>query len=318
MKCRGVFDYMKLSFVIPIYNSEKTITDVVLSLIDAVKTLQYEYEIILVNDGSRDNSYGICQNLSIQLNEVKAFTLTRNFGQACALMAGFSQADGDYIICLDDDLQTPPSEFPKLLNTLIAGNYDLVYGFYLKKKHSAFRNIGAGLNEFMQNRVIKMPKDLHTSSYFAVKREIVTAVVEYKQPYPYLPGLFYRVTHNICSIPIEHHSRQIGKSGYNLKKLINLWKNGLLNFSYITLKLATVAGLMFLMVSVILLVVSIIQNAWNRALIILTFLFFIGGVQLLSIGLLGEYIGRMYMGINGTPQYVISSQQIQQKERNLK
>ena len=296
----------KLSFIIPVYNSEKTIAEVVHEIMECVESLEYEYEIILVNDKSQDGSEKICKGLSQSFDQVKVFSLTRNFGQACALMAGLGQSEGDYILCLDDDLQTPPSEFPKLLNTLLAGNYDLVYGYYEHKEHNKFRNFGSLFNKIMQHRVIKMPKELHTSSYFAARKEIVEAVIGYDQPYPYLPGLFYRVTHNICSIPIRHQPRKAGKSGYTFKKLLKLWENGLINFSYIPLKIPLIFGASFLIVFLVLFLAVVILNLWsNLLLLIFLFMSLSNGIQFLSIGFMGEYIGRMFMGINGAPQYVI-------------
>lgn len=304
----------KISFVIPVYNSENTIENVVNRILATIKTFenQYNFEIILVNDGSKDKSYSVCQDIGKKEPQIKTYNLTRNFGQACAIMAGLNLAEGDYIICLDDDLQTPPEEFPKLLDVLIEKNYDLVYGFYIQKQHSRFRNFGAYINQKMQNMVLQTPHNLHSSSYFVTRKNIVKTVVQYNQPYPYLPGLFFRVTKNICSIPINHEIRKDGKSGYTIKKLLKLWSDGFINFSFSPLRFSTYIGAFLLLVSIALAIFFFILNYYNfnenyiLEIIIILMIFF-GGIQLFSIGLLGEYIGRMFMGLNGTPQYVLSS-----------
>ncbi|MFZ5973879.1 MAG: glycosyltransferase family 2 protein [Bacillota bacterium] len=302
----------KLSFVIPVYNSEKTIglvAEKICSVAEALETA-YDFEIILVNDGSSDNSYEVCRRLASENSHVTAIGFSKNFGQANAIMAGLRQVTGDYIVCLDDDLQTPPEEVPQMLQKLVAENYDLVYGHYVNKKHNFFRNVGTRVNAFMQTVMLGKPKHIATSSFFIARRFAVNEVAKYDKPFPYIPGLFLQVTRNVGNIAVRHESRKVGKSGYTFKKLILLWLNGFTNFSVKPLRWATLAGVIFAFFALILMVIVLIRSmsepssvaGWSSTIISVLFL---GGVQLLSIGLLGEYIGRIYLSVNKTPQYVV-------------
>lgn len=302
----------KLSFLVPVYNSSATIAAVVEEIRKAVLTLEkpYAYEIILIDDGSRDGVFEICRSLAAQDPSVRPYRLSRNFGQANALMAGINQMDGDYLICLDDDLQTPPSEFPRLFSTLIQGGYDIVYGYYKKKMHSAFRNMGTKANALMQKMVLNTDDSIHTSSYFVARRFAVDIVRQYDKPFPYLPGLFLQVTGNVTCVPIRHKARAEGRSGYNITKLLSLWLNGFTNFSIKPLRIASFLGIgiaccsfVFILVIFIQKLMNIdIQPGWTSTIILILF---IGGIQLFSIGMLGEYVGRIYLSVNKTPQYVI-------------
>lgn len=311
----------KISFLIPVYNSEKTIGLVVERIVNTMKELENEccYEIVLVDDGSRDNVYSVCCRLSAEMPFVRAFKLSRNFGQANALMAGINQITGDYLVCLDDDLQTPPEEIPHLYKTLKDGGFDVVYGYYEHKQHSAFRNFGTRLNGMMQTFILNKPAGINTSSYFIAKRYLVDVVKEYDKPFPYLPGLFLQVTSSVASIPIHHEERSIGRSGYGIVKLLELWLNGFTNFSVKPLRLASFMGFIIAFCAFIMMIVLFIskltgfdiQEGWTSTVIIILF---VGGVQLLSVGLLGEYIGRIYLSVNQTPQFVIKENSEQRQD----
>ncbi|MFT8887964.1 MAG: glycosyltransferase family 2 protein [Ethanoligenens sp.] len=302
----------KISFLVPVYNSKPTIEMVVRRIAAAVHTLEtpVDFEIVLVDDGSRDGVYDVCRALAVELPYVRPFQLARNFGQANALMAGLNQITGDYVVCLDDDLQTPPEEFIKLYHTMQSGGFDVVYGYYEHKKHSAFRNFGTSLNESMQTFILNKPCNIHTSSYFIAKRYVVDIVKQYDKPFPYLPGLFLLMTGSVASVPIHHDARHEGRSGYGLVKLLELWLNGFTNFSVKPLRIASFAGTIIALVAFVMMIVLFIlklsgqdiQMGWTSTIVILLF---IGGVQLLSVGILGEYIGRIYLSVNQTPQYVI-------------
>jgi len=302
----------KLSFVIPVYNSEKTVGLVVERICAMVGALEtaYDFEIILVNDGSKDDSYEVCRQLVRQNEHVKALDFSKNFGQANAIMAGLRQVTGDFVVCLDDDLQTPPEEVPQMLQKLILGKYDLVYGHYANKKHNFFRNFGTRVNAFMQTVMLGKPKHIATSSFFVARSFVVREVAKYDKPFPYIPGLFLQVTRNVGNIVVRHDTRKVGKSGYTIKKLLLLWLNGFTNFSVKPLRWATILGSLFAFVALVLMLFVLIRSitvpssvaGWSSTIISVLFL---GGVQLLSIGLLGEYIGRIYLSINKTPQYVV-------------
>lgn len=298
---------MKCSVVIPVYNSEASIERVVEEVLAEVS---YEVEIVLVNDSSKDKSEKKCKALCGKFNQVKFLNLSKNFGQHNAIMAGLSVVDGDLIVCMDDDLQTPPQEVNKLIDTLIEQDYDVVYGNYGEKKHSVFRNWGSRVNDKMANYMLGKPKEIQITSFFAMRRYIAEEIKNYRYSFPYLGGLIFRTTNKIGKVDVHHESRKEGKSNYNFKKLIGLWFNGFINFSVTPLRLTSLIGTFFSGAGFLYLIVIIIKKLINPGIamgwtsIMATVIFF-GGIQLISIGLIGEYIGRLYLNINEKPQYVI-------------
>lgn len=301
---------MKLiSFIIPCYRSELTISNVV-SEINATmdKLLDYNHEIILVNDCSPDNTFETIEKLCAEHDNITGIDLARNFGQHSALMAGIREAKGDYIICLDDDGQTPADEAGKLIDALEEGA-DAVYARYAHKKHSIFRNFGTFMNEKMAQYLLGKPKDLYVSSYFAVRRFVALDMTRYENAYPYVIGLVLRATKRIVNVDVNHRNREVGTSGYNFKKLINLWINGFTAFSVKPLRIATGMGaiLAFLgfaygIYTVIKYFVVDVPMGFSSLMSVLVFM---GGMIMLMLGMVGEYIGRMYISMNNSPQYVI-------------
>ena len=301
---------MKLvSFFIPCYCSEKTIASVLDEIRGAMQGLpQYAYEVILVNDGSPDNTFETLRALASSDCHVTAIDLARNFGQQSAIMAGLSHSSGDYVVCLDDDGQTPADEVGKLLQKLEEG-YDVVYASYEHKQHSWFRNWGSRVNSKMTEIMLGKPRNLALTSYFAVKRFIVLEMLKYKHSFPYSEGLVLRSTRRICNVPVHHRQRQEGKSGYTLGNLIALWMNGFTSFSVKPLRLATYLGassalLGFLYAIVIVIkhfVDSSIPEGWSSTMALQLVM---GGIILVVLGLIGEYIGRIYICINASPQFV--------------
>ena len=300
-----------ISFVIPVYNSEKTISEVVHRICSTMKAFSSpcDFEIILINDGSRDSAFEKCCQLGREIPNVRPYSLSKNFGQSNAIMAGFNMVRGDYVVCLDDDLQTIPEEFPKLYRKLLEG-YDVVFGYYEHKQHSAFRNFGTWLNGRMQQFILKKPVGLHTSTYFIVRRYVVDNMIQYNKPFPYVEGLLLLMTGSIASIPIDHAKRRYGKSGYSFSKLVDLWFNGFTNFSVRPLRVVSLLGGIFSVCAFIMMIIFLISKllnvneptGWTSTIVVVLF---IGGVQLLSLGLLGEYIGRIYLSVNQTPQFVL-------------
>ena len=235
----------KISFVIPCYRSENTLEHVVSDIEVTMKQTEmataYTFEIILINDCSPDHTLEVIRKLCAEKEFVKGIAFSRNFGQHAALMAGLRQANGDYVVCLDDDGQTPAEEVNKLLAKLEEG-FDAVYAKYENKKHSSFRNMGSKVNELMTRIMLGKPKELYVSSYFAVKRFIVEDMIRYENSYPYVIGLVLRATKNITNVVVNHREREEGTSGYTLKKLLALWFNGFTAFSVIPLRIATCIG----------------------------------------------------------------------------
>ena len=299
-----------ISFVIPCYRSSQTISGVIEEIDRTMKSLTaYSYEIVLVNDNSPDNTYEVICELCAERKDICGINLAKNFGQHAALMAGFHYAHGEIVVCLDDDGQTPADEVGKLLSKIEEG-YDAVYAKYVHKQHSGFRNFGSKINELMTRVMLGKPKELYLSSYFAVKRFIVDEMIRYTNPYPYVIGLVLRTTRNIANVEVEHREREIGTSGYTIGKLLGLWFNGFTAFSIKPLRIATSVGCMTAVVGFLYGIYTIIKKFVNPTVPIgfsamMAALVFLGGMIMLMLGLIGEYIGRIYISLNNSPQYVI-------------
>ena len=302
---------MKLvSFVIPCYRSAATVSAVVEEINSTMAALpNYDHEIILVNDCSPDNTFSVIEGLARADKRITAVDLAKNFGQHAAIMAGLHHSRGDYIVCLDDDGQTPADEVGKLLAKLEEG-YDVVYASYgHHKQHSFFRNFGSWLNGKMTEIMLGKPKELSLTSYFAAQRFIIDEMLRYEHCFPYVMGLVLRSKKNICNVPVNHRQRQEGHSGYTLSKLLNLWMNGFTSFSIKPLRLATYIGCLTAFIGFIYAIVIVIRYftvhmapmGWSSTTALLLIL---GGIILLVLGLVGEYVGRIFMCVNASPQYV--------------
>ncbi len=300
----------KVSFVIPCYRSEHTLPHVVAEIEEKMKTLpRYEYDIFLVNDCSPDNTFAVIKKLCGEHDNIKGISFAKNFGQHSALMAGLRYSDGDYVICLDDDGQTPADEADKLLEKLEEG-YDAVYARYDHKQHTAFRNFGSKVNELMTRIMLGKPASLYVSSYFAVKRFVVDDMIRYENSYPYVIGLVLRATGNITNVMVNHREREEGTSGYTLKKLLGLWFNGFTAFSVKPLRIATGIGAVSAVAGFLYGIYTIIKRFVNPNVPLgfssmMSALVFFGGMIMILLGLIGEYIGRIYISLNNSPQYVI-------------
>lgn len=308
-----------ISFVIPCYRSEHTITAVVDEVRHTMPALpQYDYEIVLVNDCSPDNTFSVISGLAENDERITAVDLAKNFGQHAALMAGFHHCAGDIIVCLDDDGQTPANEVGKLLYKLEEG-YDVVYASYESKQHSSFRNWGTKLNNKMTEIMLGKPKELQIPSYLAARRFIIEEMLSYTHCYPYVDGLILRTTRNICNVPVDHRAREEGESGYTLAKLIGLWMNGFTSFSVKPLRLASYFGAFTALAGFIYAIVIIIKKfvdssvplGWSSTMALQLVL---GGIILLVLGISGEYIGRIYMCMNNAPQFVV--RKLVKKDKN--
>lgn len=299
-----------VSFVIPCYRSEQTIGKVVEEINRTMAVMeQYRHEIILVNDASPDATFRVIQELCERQKNVCGVNLARNFGQHAALMAGFGYAKGDIVVCLDDDGQTPADEVGKLLAEVEAGT-DVVYARYAHKQHSGFRNLGSKINELMTRVMLGKPKELYISSYFAAKRFVVEEILRYENPFPYVIGLVLRATKNITNVDVEHRERMSGTSGYTLGKLFGLWFNGFTAFSIKPLRIATVIGVISACCGFLYGIYTVIKKLINPAVpvgfsALMAAMVFLGGVILLMLGIIGEYLGRIYISMNNSPQYVI-------------
>tara|TARA_B100001750_G_scaffold243756_1_gene259641 strand:- start:41 stop:967 length:927 start_codon:yes stop_codon:yes gene_type:complete len=300
----------RISIIIPVYNGELSIAKLVNTLISELKN-NYDLEIILVNDNSKDNSEKECIKLYNNNNNlVKFFSLAKNVGEHNAVMAGLNHISGDYAVIMDDDFQNPISEVKKLISFAIENSFDVVYTFYRNKKHSLFRNFGSWFNGKVANLMLKKPKDLYLSSFKIMNNYIVKEIIKYDLPYPYIDGLILQSTDNIGKIEVEHRSRKSGESGYTLKKLISLWLNMFTNFSILPLRFSIIIGFFFAIIGFIIGIQTVIEKIMNPnlpvgypTLIVVIAIF--SGIQLIAIGTIGEYIGRIFMAQNKKPQYSI-------------
>lgn len=311
---------MLYSVIIPCYKSSQTIEHVVnMTRDEMVRLGRGNVEFVLVNDCSPDGGKTIAKlrEMAEKCKDVKVIDLAKNSGQHNALMAALRHADGDIIIGMDDDGQTHPSQLCKLFAALEEG-YDLVYGYYPDKKHNWFRNLGSRFNDLTVNAMIKKPKEVRTSSYFLVRKFVRDYSIQYEGSYTYLLGLFMRCTQNIKSVPIQHFEREAGESGYTLGQLIRLWSS-IIGFSVIPLRVASVAGFFFagvgilaaIVVFIMKLVIPDMSMGWPSLMCAISFFF---GLNFMFLGMIGEYLGRMFLGMNREPQYVIKATYNVEKE----
>ncbi len=303
----------KISFVIPCYNSTNTIEEVVSEIKEVMEgpMSEYDHEIILVNDGSPDGTtYGTIKDIVGKYEHITGLNLARNFGQPSAVMAGLNQVTGDYVVCGDDDGQTPFDELPKLFRKIKEG-YDLVEAKYaVREKRSMFRKIGTLMNEGMATWLIAKPKGLELTTYWVVRKFIVDQMITYSNPYPYLGGLMLRNTQNACNVDVTHRERKRGKSGYNFRRMIELWINGFTSFSVKPLRLMSIIGMIVAFLGFIYGIITIIKKileptmaaGYSSLMAVNLFMF---GVLFFFMGLMGEYVGRIYISLNKSPQFVI-------------
>lgn len=301
-----------VSIVIPVYNGADTIEPLVTELERRLVPL-FALEIILVNDASPDRSLMAC--LAAQKRArcpVHVLDLSRNFGEHNAVMAGLHRARGDQVVIMDDDFQNPPEEVMKLIAKAQEG-HDVVYTRYASKKHARWRNLGSRFNNAMATMMLKKPHDLYLSSFKALSAFTVQQIIRYDGPYPYIDGLILRTTRRIGVIEVAHADRRSGRSNYTLTKLVRLWLNMFTNFSILPLRVATLLGLACSVLGLLFGIVVVVEWWQNPQLPIgwasITFLLVMfSGVQLILIGIVGEYVGRIFMMKNAAPQFIVRSE----------
>jgi glycosyltransferase involved in cell wall biosynthesis len=295
-----------LSIVIPVYRGAATIR----TLVEALAALQPEggIEIVLVNDGSPDNSGEICRDL-VRVTPVPVVYIehTRNFGEHNAVMTGLRHARGAYVITMDDDLQNPPDEVTRLYDHARLGGWDVVYTRYSEKQHAAWRNLGSRFANWVADRLLDKPRGLYLSSFRCMAAPVVRSVMRYRGPYPYVDGLIIQVTQRICSIEVAHLPRAEGRSNYTLRRLVLLWLNLATSFSLAPLRLAVFAGAAMAAVGMAGAVATIAEALYTRATpsgwaSTMTAIMLVGGVQSMILGIMGEYVGRTFLSANGKPQ----------------
>ncbi len=295
------------SVVVPVYRSEKTLIELITRLKKVFNGITQNYEIIMIEDSGGDGSWEIMKKLHIEDSRIKIIQLMNNFGQHNTIMCGLHYAQGEYVITMDDDLQNPPEEIPKLISKIGEG-YDIVYGEYISKQHNTFRNFGSLMIQFVYKKVFKLSHN--PTALRIVKREIIQSILRYDKNYVFLDGLLAWCTKNIGYTPVVHEKRSGGKSGYSLRKLVALSLNMITNFSIFPLQLATILGLLFAILGFLMGLFFLYRKIFYgvpvegyTSLIIAITVF--SGIQLLTLGLIGEYLGRIHLNINAKPQYII-------------
>ena len=301
---------MLISIAIPCYNSSKTLPTVVEEIKNTfAENSAYDYEIVLVNDNSPDNTFEVIQKLCQQDPKIVGVDLSKNYGQSSAQMAAVNYIKGDIAVFMDDDGQHPPAELFKLVKEVENGN-DLVYACFPDKKHSAFKRITSNINSKLLEATNRKPKDIKITSYFALSKLSIDGLKKYKSPYPSICGYLLQVTRRIVNVEIQHRERLAGTSNYNLKKLLRLWLQGFTNFSIAPLRFASMLGLVFAIVGFCAMIYYIIcrlvlPNVAVGFTSIVSIMLIIGGLIMLMLGIIGEYIGRIYILLSNMPQYEV-------------
>lgn len=300
----------RISVVVPVYNGAATVPRLIEEL-DKQLRPQNDLELILVNDGStRDNSDEVCEAAAKHHDWIVYLELSKNFGEHNAVMAGLNHVTGDFVVIMDDDLQNPPHEVIRLVDELDRGGHDVVFSYYKKKQHSVDRNLGSAFNNLVASYVLKKPRDLYLSSFKAIRRSLVKQIVKYDGPFPYIDGLILRNTQRWGRLEVEHDSREVGRSNYSLAKLVGLWLNMFTNFSILPLRAASLIGLILATLSGVAAIAVVIERIVNPELptgwaSVIVAILFMSSVQLLAIGLMGEYLGRVLLKLNHIPQFVV-------------
>ncbi len=305
---------MDLSIVIPVYNSERIVPELARRIVDAVATqrLARDYELILVNDASPDRSWQMIEQACDTYPAVRGINLRINTGQHNAIMAGLRAASGTVIVVMDDDLQHAPEDIGKLTAKIAEGR-DLCYAAFRQPQHAAWKTAGSAFRDLTIRALLRVPRGIRISSFKAMTADIAREITRYEGPFPYVDGLALMVTRNVANVDLEHHPRLDGRGHYSLRQSVSLWAKVAMNFSVLPLRVASWLGLGFAALGFLFAVYLIVQQllfqripvpGWASLVIAILI---VGGVQLLALGAIGEYLGRAYLHMTAKPQYVIKS-----------
>lgn len=298
-----------LSIVVPVYNGAASVGE----LVHALEALDIPggHEIVLVNDGSPDNSREVC----VELVKTAKIPVTlvdhaRNYGEHNAVMTGLRHARGKWVINMDDDLQNPPSEVVRLLTFAQENKFEVVYTYYDEKQHAGWRNLGSQFTNWCATQLLDKPKDLYLSSFRCMSAFLVGRILDYHGPFPYIDGLILQITRDIGRLKVQHLPRAIGRSNYTIRRLVRLWLNMFVNFSVMPLRLATVTGMVLAGIGLLGVIAVFIEAlirrdtppGWGS---LMAAVLFLSGMQLMILGIFGEYLGRIYLTLNRKPQATV-------------
>jgi glycosyltransferase involved in cell wall biosynthesis len=302
-----------LSIVVPVYRSASILPELAEQIASAMEAeaMASAFELILVNDASPDESWNVICTLASRYDFIRGINLRSNAGQHNATMAGLNHVRGTFVVIMDDDLQHPPSAIGGMLRALEPG-FDVCYTRYVNRQHPLWKRAGSRFNDLVATLLLDKPRGLYLSSMKAMRREISDEVIKYDGPYAYVDGLILNVTRSITTMDIEHQRRRDGESNYNMRRLVSLWLKMATSFSIFPLRIATYLGFVISGLSIAMMAFVVIAKLLHPELspgwasLIATILF-VGGVQTLCIGMVGEYLGRTYLKLNGKQQFIVRS-----------
>lgn len=311
----------RISIVVPVYNSEDSLPILFEQISKALDGL-YDYEIIAVNDCSSDKSLDVLLELCGGNSMLHVVELSRNSGQENAILAGFSRIQYEYVVCLDDDLQHDPADIPKMIEVLIQDKLDLVFARFVETGSGSLRRFGTWMNDVMMNLSIKKPRGLALSSFLVMRRFVADKAAEFTGPHPYLAGQYLCLTDRVGNVDLIQHKRQFKESNYSLSKLVGVWLSGLVNFSLVPLRFLFWLGLILFVIAgifVSILVVNrlvygeLVPMGWTSLMIVVLLM---ASIQMLALGLLGEYLGRALLAATNFPRYSIRAVHNSETERH--
>jgi polyisoprenyl-phosphate glycosyltransferase len=297
------------SIVIPVYRSEKIVEETVDRILNVLHANDLRAEIVLVNDGSPDQSWEVISGLASKHSEVVAINFLKNYGQHTAVYCGIAESKGDFIITMDDDLQNPPEEILKLISKINEG-YDLVFAEFKQKMHGGMRKIGTKVIAYLNAEIFSKPKDLKLTNFRIFTRATAERMLQYRTNYPYIPGLLLMHASRMANVETEHHARRIGASNYTIFRIATLVARLLFNYSSYPLKVVSGLGILMSAISFLVggyfilkawIVGSNVQG-WTTLVVLLSFL---SGFILVMLGIMGEYLARMMNQLASNTPYQI-------------